>query len=134
MYGYQTRRVFEEDEAPKYLTYHANDTDISWYPSHHMGSRDLCIVEDVISAIKCARYIDTIAIQGTALRDKHIKFIYSKGYNNFIIFFDDDNVQVRRNSEKCRKQLTKFGNVRVIHSNGKDPKEHSDEELEELLR
>ena len=132
--AYQTRRVYGWDEKPKYLTYGVTNSTLFHLRTNRNGN-DICvIVEDVISCIKCSRYCDSIALLSTSLQDQHIKFLYSQRYPKVIIFFDDDNITVRKNAEKCRKVLSKFTNVTVVHSNGRDPKEHTDSELEELLK
>jgi len=94
----------------------------------------LCIVEDSLSAIKCNRYIPTIALNGTSLDDKCILKVV-KNYSSFIIFLDNDNPQVKKSQRKLKKKLELVckGKVTIIYSD-KDPKELSNKELQEILK
>ena len=61
--------------------------------------------------------------------------IFMKGrYDNHIIFLDDDTLMVKQNAMKIKRFIDKFSNSMIIQSNGKDPKEHTDAELKEILK
>ena len=94
----------------------------------------LCIVEDSLSAIKCNRYVPSIALNGTSLDDKSILKVV-KGYDNFIIFLDNDNPQVKKSQRKLKKKLELIcrGKVTIIYSD-KDPKELPIKELKGILK
>jgi len=127
---YQSRKIFPEDTAPKYLSYRNRD-----YPfvcSSGTG-HSIAIVEDYLSGIKCGRIMPTLVLFGTTLHSYHIKYLIERGYTDFKIFLDDDNNQVKKNALKNKKILDRIGTCTVIHSDGKDPKEYSDEELKEIL-
>lgn len=124
--SYQTRRVFNDDERPKYLSYGNKD---SVFHVEHSDAKRLCIVEDLLSSIKVGRYINTLALRKTSLSDKELRWILEKGYNDFIIFLDDDNAQVKKQQLVLKNKLENFGKVTIIHSGGRDPKEYDDLEL-----
>ena len=93
----------------------------------------LCIVEDSLSAIKCNRYVPTIALNGTSLDDKCILALV-KTYRNFYVFLDNDNPQVKKSQRKLKKKLELVckGKVTVVYKD-KDPKELTNKELKETL-
>ena len=94
----------------------------------------LCIVEDSLSAIKCNRFVDTIALNGTSLDESCILKLI-KDYNSFIIFLDNDNSQVKKSQRKLKKNLELVckGKVTIVYSD-KDPKELTTKELKEILK
>ena len=93
----------------------------------------LCIVEDSLSAIKCNRFIPTIALNGTNLDDKCVLKLV-RLYDNFIIFLDNDNSQVKKSQRKLKRKLELLcrGQVTIVYSD-KDPKELSIRELKRIL-
>ena len=131
--SYQTRKILAEDTAPKYLSYTITD-DVHFIPWSAGGTTDtITIVEDYISGIKCARYTDVLVLHSTNLRDIHLKFLIFKKYIRHIIFLDDDNPKVRMAALKNSKLISRFGHAIIVYSNGRDPKDHSDLELKEIL-
>jgi len=54
------------------------------------------------------------------------------GYEEYVIFLDDDNADVRRQELILKNRLDVFGKARIIHTD-KDPKEYTDQELKEIL-
>jgi hypothetical protein len=63
------------------------------------------------------------------MSDNELGYIVKAGYNDFIVFLDDDNAQVKKQQVVLKNRLESFGNVCIIHSGGIDPKEMSDKEL-----
>lgn len=146
---FQTRRIdglsgkaaFQRDT--KYDTYIKQGSTASQrlYIPKSSGTRDathttgntLCIVEDALSAIKCNRIIDTIALNGSSLDDSSILSL-SKRYDNFIIFLDNDNRQVKKSQTRLKRKLELIcrGNVKIAYSD-KDPKELSMNALRSML-
>jgi len=129
----QYRRIFderEEPDAPKYLTVRsANPRLFSSGLSH--GGKSCVLTEDAISAIKCGRCLPAYALTGTYLTDDELFWIVS-GYEEYVIFLDDDNADVRRQELILKNRLDVFGKARIIHTD-KDPKEYTDQELKEIL-
>ena len=94
---------------------------------------NIVLVEDTLSGIKCARYCDALVLHSTSLSRKAVNFLIHRQYKYCIIFLDDDNIQVKRNALKIKNLIDKFGTAVIIQSGGRDPKEHSDLELQEIL-
>ena len=130
--GYQTRRIYEDDKGPKYDTHVFNPC--SYALRNRNDGTTCCIVEDIISGIKCARYVDTLVLMSTNLTSEHKKFLLHSKYNNHIIFLDDDNLMVKQNALKIKRFIDKFSDSVIIQSDGKDPKEHTDLELQEIFK
>lgn len=128
--SYQTRRVFREDTAPKYITYGDNSSIIQFGDSN---GELLVIVEDYLSGVRVGRHTPCLVLNGTSLQGHHLKWILYKGYTKFLLFLDDDNATVKKNQVKIKQTLDMIGNCMIYHSNGKDPKEHTDTELKEII-
>lgn len=128
--SFQTRKIFDEDCKPKYLTY--GNKDSVFHVKHDDGNK-LCIVEDILSSIKAGRYVNTMALGNTTLSDAQMNLIISNSYTEFVVFLDDDNAQVKKAQLVIKNRLEQIGTVTIIHSNGRDPKEYSDEELKLCL-
>ncbi len=89
----------------------------------------VCLVEDVLSAIRVSKYIDCICLGGTSIN------MYTRetlnDYKNVYIFLDGDEAG-KKGAEKIRKELKLTHNVKVIRAK-KDPKEFDNEWLKEIL-
>lgn len=128
--GLQIKNFSKGWTGPKYINYLPTDTRA--VINSRSSTSTLCIVEDVVSAIVCSRYVDSLPLSGTYLSDATINAIKRK-YNNFIVFLDDDNRQVRMRQLHIGRKLEMYGNVRIIKGLGADPKHLSATQLEELL-
>lgn len=126
---YSERKIYDTPGA-KYLTQQNKDT-ILLFGDRHKDT--LVIVEDVISGIKVGTLFPTLVLTTTNLQPHQLHFILKEGYKRFKIFLDDDNAMVKQHALKIKKTLDKIGDIDVIHSEGKDPKEYSLMELEDLL-
>lgn len=128
--GWQVR-CFEEN-GRKYDTI---TEDGSMFFGHHMvmeGSSDtVVIVEDVLSALRCSKFHDSIALLGVFLKPSMVQAISDRGYKNAIVFLDGDNTQVKLAARKIALRLP-FLRTRIVET-GQDPKKHSDEELSCLI-
>lgn len=133
--GYQSRRLSPSDPRPKYLTY-VNDRDRMWYytepDSSVATSNVVVIVEDMLSAIVCSRYVSALALFGTSIKDSALQYIIDK-HNKFLIFLDDDNAQVRAAQRKLQRRLDTFSECVTIRGIGCDPKDCDDATLKGLL-
>ena len=95
----------------------------------------LVICEDILSAIKIYKTgkASSLALLGTSSPN-----IYSiaERYKHIVIFLDDDNLQVKLNQLKIRDQLRLYtsASVKVYHSSGIDPKEHSLAMLKQIIK
>ena len=124
--GYQTRRVHEFDSGPKYRTY---KRDAARFFHHVRRDTDVVVLcEDILSAIRIARFTSSAAILGTSVSDVILARLTSM-YSKFLIFLDDDNAQVKMAQRRLKKRLDIFGECGIILTGGVDPKELSDSEL-----
>ena len=131
--SYSTRRVLEDDTGSKYYSYRCRDVATVCYSG--VAKKQHCvIVEDLLSAIKVGRYLPAMPIWSTRIRDIHVNTLIDMGFNKFTVFLDDDNGQVKRDALKNKRILDKIGECDIIHSDGKDPKEFTDNELQEILK
>ena len=132
--GYQTRKVYDDDGGPKYATY-ARDSSLFYLHTHPRGvdATPVCVVvEDMLSAIKCRRFVSSAALFGVSLKDTLLGGLV-RHHSKFLIFLDDDNLQVRAAARKLKKRLDIFGECGIIEGVGKDPKACTDDELRRLL-
>lgn len=124
----QTRKIYEEDPKPKYLTYRKREcTKII-----RRESDILCLTEDYLSAIKCGRLIDSMPVFTTKLTTFQLSRIVGL-YKKFIIWFDDDNPIVKKNQIEVLNRLKQFGECRLI-TGLRQPKETSDEHIKSTLK
>jgi len=128
--SYQTRKIYDRDTAPKYLSVRNRNSPNSFGGNN--GST-LVLVEDTVSGIKTARVFPTLVLNGTSLQDHHVKYIISGNFSCFYVWLDDDNPTVQKNALKIKKTLDKLGTCEVIHTDGKDPKEHTEDEIRSIL-
>lgn len=98
--------------------------------SQPSGSR-ICLVEDVISGIKVSKFLDVIVLGTTDIgRDSPI-LTKLEQYDKVILFLDGDNAG-KKGTERLRNDLKLLYNVKIIR-NSRDPKNYSNDELQELL-
>ena len=129
--SFQTRKILKTDEKPKYLTY--RNKNMPYVIDTTTNSDTLVLVEDALSAIRVGRILPALALLGVKLRSDHMRYIQYKNYKDFIVFLDDDNYLVKKAQLSIKKQLDKVGTCRIIHSDGRDPKEFSHADLERIL-
>lgn len=133
--GYISRKLFTDgsDKYPKYLIHKMDNFQIF---KQCTGPQDcnpfVCVItEDILSAIKCARYVDSYSILGVNLPNRLLRDL--KFYRKVLIFLDNDNDIVRQKQLDMQQKILQFTDKCVIIESDKDPKEHSDEELRRLL-
>lgn len=113
--------------VPKYYTKRSN-TD-SWL--HYGTGNSLFICEDILSAIKLARYYKAYPLLGTDINDKQFKYCLDNS-DNIAIYLDNDNAIVKRKALKLYKRFSNYKPTKLITIE-RDPKELSDSELKGLL-
>jgi len=100
--------------------------------NHSYGVIDsVCLVEDVISAIKVSEVMDCIALGGTQIKDNVYSYIGDSGYSKVYVFLDGDEAG-RKGAEFIRKRLALLYDTIIIRGN-KDPKEMSLDQIKDLL-
>lgn len=129
--GFQARSYTEQ---PKYWTKAGRDRDLwQFFPHNSDTPNDWCVVvEDFYSAIRCIPHMNSFALLGNNISDKGLDFISSK-CNNFLIFLDNDQPDVKRNARSINERLTLMGKHSSIVTVTLDPKYHSEEALDKLL-
>lgn len=126
------------NEQPKWLF--AGDKDVvfkygDWYnnySSSYVNDSSVCIVEDVVSAVKVSEVMDSIALGGTNLKEIHYDYLRSHPYRNVYIFLDGDEAG-KKGAQRVRNEL-KLQHTCVIIREKLDPKEIPINGLEELLK
>lgn len=87
------------------------------------------VVEDSVSAIKVSRVCDSMVLWGSYLSPHKARWLASH-YDNLVLWLDGDKTKEMIKFSHRYGHL--FKSVRVI-SRAKDPKEHSIEEMQEIL-
>jgi hypothetical protein len=130
--SWQTRRVHDWDDKPKYLTYWRDRVPVVLDASGGKG-RSIVLVEDFLSGIRVSRYSPVMVLQGVKLMPDNLSYIMQFGYNDFLVWLDDDNMQVKMAQLTLKRNLDKIGKCLIYHANGVDPKESTDEEIKSIL-
>lgn len=132
---YWQARAIDRAQDPKYISAKANPKAMYWHHFHQAVGRtnSIGIVEDILSAIKLGRYMDTVAMLGTS-PDMAGLTERLKNYKKVAIVLDPDQAGIRKANElHSRLSLIKPGEVKLIHTS-KQPKEMSAEELLTISR
>ena len=125
--GYVARGL--EDDGPKYLVKYKNRDSFIYHIDR--GTKDVVIVEDILSCIRVGRHKSCVAMLGATVSDCLFHLLVSK-YDGYTIWSDYDNPQVKMQAHKLQQRLAPFGKVDMIVSKS-DPKELTDEEIKECL-
>jgi len=129
--GNLARRV-EEDNTAKYLANCDNIEEFNYVLWSNNPNKTVVLVEDVLSAYRLHLLgFNSCALMGTHIKPSLLNHI-SQHCNDFIIWLDNDNPEVKLAQAKLREQLSLFGNTRLIKTD-KDPKEMKDNEILEML-
>lgn len=131
---YQGRR--ELSSIPKTLNYFTPDSDricASWYyrlRSRRKSSRNLVVVEDIVSATRLTDYVDAVSLMGTALSDDKQKEIKRQRYSKIYLALDEDaTIKALRMKRACSLYLP---NLDVLPLS-RDFKDMTPEQMEETL-
>lgn len=90
----------------------------------------VCLVEDVISAIRVSKFLDCICLGSTSINEETRKVLLH--YDKVVLFLDGDEAG-KRGAQKIRNEL-KLTHTCYIVRNRHDPKTYDDKELEGLIR
>lgn len=125
-------RDFTGRREPKALSYWFHDVSklyfTKWWDT--LQSSTVILVEDILSAIKVNRYYPGVALLGTALNDDKIIHL-SDYFNKVILALDPDAIKkAMKLKKKYEGQFESF-EVKLLK---KDPKDMSDEELDEVFK
>lgn len=112
---------------PKAITYYFDDTSPSLhFPVGEKKGDAIVIVEDTISAIKSARYIDSCAVLSANLTDFNAQFL-QENYNKLIILLDGDAFS---QAIKLKKQYELFFDEVIVKYLPQDIKNMNNNEVE----
>lgn len=127
--SYQTRRLSDDDEYSKYVTFWNKNFPYQGklFLSKNIDNK-IAIVEDYISGIKSSRYIDTYAMLGNHIPDEYKLYII-KNYNKVYIYLDNDSNDIKRKQSVLKNYFEFFNKEVILIKLDKDPKELSDNAL-----
>lgn len=144
--AYQSRRIMEWDQGPKYLTDKHKSTRFPLFlgtngvgtltppaPGRPDHRRTVVMTEDILSAIKVGRVLPAVSLLGVHLSDCNMYDLIAAGYRRFVVWLDDDNYEVRKQQRKIHKRLSNFGECILITNVGRDPKELITQEIRNVL-
>jgi hypothetical protein len=103
-----------------------------FYTKQGVSTSNLIIVEDPLSAIKVfsSKLCDVVALGGTNFNSSILVSIFLK-YDNLVLWLDGDSPG-RIASNKFRQKFKLLKPIKIINTK-KDPKDHSYEQIEEIL-
>lgn len=132
--GWQGRYYGSDTTQPKYITRYKTSGDLFQILKARGKLFEGCVVvEDMLSAIRCAKWADTVALLGNHMSDKCFD-LATNVFDNYLIFLDNDNRQVKLKQVELYDRLTSVGmHVNIFTSDGKDPKEYQDPSLLGIL-
>lgn len=130
--GFIARRIFNEDEGPKYYIRAKQPNKMVFMVSN--GNHPECVVlcEDVLSAIRIGRHVSSCAILGTEVSDYAINKL-TCGKQNGIVFLDYDNRIVIKKSRVLKNRLELLLSKVSLVNTKTDPKNLDDKELLDIL-
>lgn len=127
--AYQVRNF-----SPKATTRYFTQGDINsltpiYVKNSEKRTDTLVLVEDVISAVKCAEYLDAMPCLGSAIPPDKLKRLV-KLYGRFVVWLDSN---MMKNAMKMCERLDYMGAfISLVHT-PLDPKEYSYTELQKTL-
>ena len=91
----------------------------------------LVLVEDYLSYLTvCRAGHSALCLFGTHLQTYMYKVL--DYFDTYIVWLDDDNIQVKLKQVKLRNKLAKYGKCDILKTD-KDPKEYSSEQIQEFI-
>ena len=119
---YQYRYFGDNKDHPKWVGYGINESLIHICSSNGVGNNSsLCLVEDIISALKVGHITPTMCLFGSNISLKRLATLKQLGYTNVTIWLDWDK---RDYAIEAAKRAQSIGiKARVIHTQ-LDPKEY----------
>lgn len=135
---FYTARSLDAEHLPKYLTYkrHSLDYKPLFLADHSSTGSCIVLTEDILSAIKVTQLEDVAGLSTLGLGMDHhgINFLRYLQPSKVYIFYDNDNAEVKKQTNKLQRRLDMSIDCMVqVIRNDKDPKECNLEELRCLL-
>lgn len=131
MLVYWQGRTFEPitKENPKYLNIRSQGAKHVFFHLAHPTAQAVCLVEDILSASKCGRHVNAIALLGSYFPDALLQLL--KPYTKIYIWLDADKYATAvRAAKRLHELLSKP--VQVVFTDH-DPKEYPDSVIKEIL-
>lgn len=116
-------------ESPKYLNVRSGKDNVVVFSDADADSTKICLVEDILSAIKVSRSVHAIPLLGSFVSNKVIQAVSS--YPEILVFLDYDKRLTSLKATNRIRLLTGRPCRSIITL--KDPKECTDLEIKELI-
>lgn len=130
IFGYETKAMPGCSDAVKAIRYGLRETTgIHYARKGQYGSESICLVEDVLSAVKVSRYVAAVALLGHNLTDVMVSEL-RKQTDTLILMLDND---VQKKALYYRKKYKFFFRNFLVVLLSNDPKETDDTELKLCL-
>jgi hypothetical protein len=133
--GWIARRVDDRDE-PKSLTYLEEGVEkagLSWFRTVYGDTGTVLLVEDSFSAMRCAKYVDSVALLGTNLNLERFEEIRSAVYSPFAKFVMALDQDAAAKAAKFVRQLRWRADLNLMFLT-KDLKDLTEPELQAKLK
>jgi hypothetical protein len=115
---YQTRYFGDDPKEPKYRTY-GYKNDVIYIPDEHHAGPTVCIVEDLISAIKICRVCNAMPLFGSSLSQEQM-YRLSKSFRRARIWLDPN---MKEKSVRTALMLSQMGLPSTTIFSAHDPKD-----------
>lgn len=129
------RGMREYSSIPKAINHflRKNTIGLSWYYKERHKNKQtdtLVVVEDIVSALKLCRWVDTCALLGTHMEPKRQKEIKQQGYKTVVLALDAD---ANHKSASIKRQTENYLPGLKVKFLDKDIKDMSEEEIKNTL-
>jgi len=131
--AYQSRRVLPYDNGPKYLTERSRRVKHPMFLGTRRYGTTVVLTEDILSAIVVGRVCPAVSLLGVHLSDDNLYELLDMGYKRFVILLDDDKPEVKAQQRKIAKRIGQFREVKVVTGHTSDPKEWTQQQIEEAI-
>lgn len=128
--AWQGRYFGENPKHPKWLSYGKIHEFLHILPEKALTSTNICLVEDILSAIKVSEVTDALPLFGSNIPNILLTRLYNLGYTKLIIWLDPDK---RKETLKFNQTAKTFGFQTQVIFSDKDPKDYSLEQIKQKL-
>ena len=117
------------EQIPKFITL-GNKSEL-FEIEHPNYPEIVCIVEDMVSAIRLSKFVSVAALRGTHLSEKNTIYLLNK-YNRCIVWLDND-APGKKAAQNMIHRLRWIFKKTVLMSDLEEPKKYPDEVLEDQI-
>lgn len=132
-------RALRDDQVPKYLNSKTAAGDAVFQCKQELMLKDrlqvtdtLVLTEDILSAIRVGRLIDTWSLLGTSISEAQVAHIIRAGYRRVLVWLDGDEAGIKGRRKVSRK-LQASGLEAAWIETEHDPKQYSNSEIKEFI-